>query len=29
MPGFEASLSRENIWKLVAYVMSLSNAEDK
>jgi mono/diheme cytochrome c family protein len=29
MPGFEASLSREKIWKLVAYVMSLANAEDK
>jgi mono/diheme cytochrome c family protein len=29
MPGFEATLSRENIWKVVAYVMSLVNAEDK
>jgi mono/diheme cytochrome c family protein len=29
MPGFEATMPRENIWKLVAYVLSLSNAEDK
>ena len=29
MPAFETAISRENIWKLVAYVMSLSNAEDK
>ncbi len=29
MPGYEAVLPRENIWKLVAYVMSLSTAEDK
>jgi mono/diheme cytochrome c family protein len=29
MPGFETTMSRENIWKLVAYVLSLSNAEDK
>jgi len=29
MPAFETAMSRENIWKLVAYVMSLSNAEDK
>jgi|SRR5262245_25054631 len=29
MPAFEATMSRENIWKLVAYVLSLSNAEDK
>ena len=29
MPGFETAMSRENIWKLVAYVMSLSNVEDK
>ena len=29
MPGFETTMSRENIWKLVAYVLSLANAEDK
>jgi len=29
MPGFETTMPRENIWKLVAYVLSLSNAEDK
>ncbi len=29
MPAFEAALSQENIWKLVAYVLSLSGAEDK
>ncbi|HKC09653.1 MAG TPA: cytochrome c [Methylomirabilota bacterium] len=29
MPGFEAMMPRDNIWKLVAYVMSLGNAEDK
>jgi mono/diheme cytochrome c family protein len=29
MPGFEATMPRENIWKLVAYVMSLTKAEDK
>jgi len=29
MPAFETAMSRENIWKLVAYIMSLSNAEDK
>jgi mono/diheme cytochrome c family protein len=29
MPGFEATMPRENIWKLVAYVMSLGKAEDK
>src|SRR5262245_14427098 len=27
MPAFEASLSQDKIWKLVAYVLSLSNAE--
>jgi mono/diheme cytochrome c family protein len=29
MPGFETTMPRENIWKLVAYVLSLGNAEDK
>lgn len=29
MPGFETTMSRENIWKLVAYVLSLANAEEK
>jgi mono/diheme cytochrome c family protein len=29
MPGFEASLPQDKIWKLVAYVMSLTKAEDK
>jgi hypothetical protein len=29
MPGFEATMPRENIWKLVAYVLSLAKAEDK
>ena len=29
MPGFEATMPRDNIWKLVAYVMSLGKAEDK
>ena len=29
MPGFEATMPRESIWKLVAYVVSLANAEDK
>lgn len=29
MPGFETTMSRESIWKLVAYVLSLANAEDK
>ena len=29
MPAFETALSQENVWKLVAYVLSLSNAEDK
>ncbi len=29
MPGFEAALSQDKIWKLVAYVLSLSNVEDK
>ena len=29
MPGFESTMSRESIWKLVAYVVSLANAEDK
>src|SRR5262245_3268365 len=29
MPGFETTLPRESIWKLVAYVLSLSKVEDK
>jgi len=29
MPGFETTMPRENIWKLVAYVLSLSKVEDK
>ncbi|HEY7038316.1 MAG TPA: cytochrome c [Methylomirabilota bacterium] len=29
MPGFETLMPRENIWKLVAYVLSLSKVEDK
>lgn len=29
MPGFETIMPRENIWKLVAYVLSLAKAEDK
>lgn len=29
MPGFETTMPRENIWKLVAYVLSLAKAEDK
>ena len=29
MPGFEAVMPKENIWKLVAYVLSLSKVEDK
>ena len=29
MPAFETALSQENVWKLVAYVLSHSNAEDK
>ena len=29
MPAFGPGLSQENIWKLVAYVISISNAEDK
>ena len=29
MPAFEMAMSPEKIWKLVAYVMSLSNVEDK
>jgi mono/diheme cytochrome c family protein len=28
MPGFEGALSQENIWKLVAYVLSLSERTD-
>ncbi|HET9924936.1 MAG TPA: cytochrome c [Methylomirabilota bacterium] len=28
MPGFETIMPRENIWKLVAYVLSLAKAED-
>ena len=29
MPAFETTMPRESIWKLVAYVLSLANAEDK
>jgi cytochrome c oxidase cbb3-type subunit III len=29
MPGFETVMPSENIWKLVAYVLSLSKVEDK
>lgn len=29
MPAFESTLSQEKIWQLVAYVLSLSKAEDK
>jgi len=29
MPAFETTMSRDSIWKLVAYVLSLANAEDK
>jgi len=29
MPAFETVMSRENIWKLTAYVLSLAKAEDK
>ena len=29
MPGFEAALPKDSIWKLVAYVLSLSDAKDK
>jgi len=29
MPSFEGAISRENIWKLVAYILSLSDEKDK
>jgi len=29
MPGFEGALPKDSIWKLVAYVLSLSDAKDK
>jgi mono/diheme cytochrome c family protein len=29
MPGFESTLPPDSIWKLVAYVLSLSNAKDQ
>ena len=29
MPGFQATLPPEEIWKVVAYIMSLSNAKDE
>ncbi len=29
MPGFESALPKDSIWKLVAYVLSLSDAKDK
>jgi len=29
MPAFESALSRDDIWKLVAYVLSLARAEDQ
>jgi len=28
MPGFKSRLTDEQIWKLVAYILSLSNAKD-
>jgi len=29
MPAFESALPKDSIWKLVAYIMSLSDAKDR